>query len=82
MDMIVTFPGGKRVDAQYKGFTIRTDQSLLDGGDASASAPFNLFLASIATCAGINVLEFAEDVITYLFFNQGTKQTFLKGGWR
>jgi putative redox protein len=60
MDMIVTFPGNKRVDAQYKGFSILTDQSVADGGEASAPAPFDLFLASIATCAGIYVLEFCQ----------------------
>ena len=27
MDMVVSFPGGKKVDAIYKGFTIKTDQS-------------------------------------------------------
>jgi putative redox protein len=60
MDMTVTFPGGKRVDALYKGFTISTDQSTANGGAASAPAPFDLFLASIATCAGIYVLEFCQ----------------------
>jgi putative redox protein len=60
MDMIVTFPGGKRVDAQFKEFTIHTDQSAANGGEASAPAPFDLFLASIATCAGIYVLEFCR----------------------
>ena len=33
MDMVVTFPGGKRVDAQYKGFPVKTDQSVKGGGD-------------------------------------------------
>jgi putative redox protein len=60
MEMIVTFPGNKRVDAHYKGFTIHTDQSASNGGEASAPAPFDLFLASIATCAGIYVLEFCQ----------------------
>ncbi|MBN1129608.1 MAG: OsmC family protein [Chitinispirillaceae bacterium] len=60
MEMIVTFPGGKRVDAHYKGFTIRTDQSVANNGEASAPAPFDLFLASIATCAGIYVLDFCQ----------------------
>ncbi|MBN1128591.1 MAG: OsmC family protein [Chitinispirillaceae bacterium] len=60
MDMLVTFPGNKRVDARYKGFDIRTDQSLSEGGEASAPAPFDLFLASVATCAGIYVLEFCR----------------------
>lgn len=51
--MVVTFPGGKRVDAEYGGFTIRTDQPPQSGGEGSAPQPFDLFLASIATCAGI-----------------------------
>jgi ribosomal protein S12 methylthiotransferase accessory factor len=56
----VTYPGGKRVDAEYKGFTIKTDQPLYAGGDASAPAPFDLFLVSIATCAGIYVVSFCQ----------------------
>jgi putative redox protein len=56
----VTFPGGKRVDAEYGGFTIRTDQPARSGGDASAPPPFDLFLASIATCAGIYVKGFCD----------------------
>jgi ribosomal protein S12 methylthiotransferase accessory factor len=59
-DMVVRFPGGKRVDAEYKQFRIATDQAIHHGGDGSAPAPFDLFLASIATCAGIYVLSFAE----------------------
>ncbi len=51
--MMITFPGGKRVDADYGGFTIRTDQPVASGGEGSAPQPFDLFLASIATCAGI-----------------------------
>ena len=58
--MKVTFPGGKRVDAEYGGFTIRTDQSGLGGGEGSAPPPFDLFLASIATCAGIYVKGFCD----------------------
>ena len=60
MDMEVIFPGGKRVNAIYKGFTIETDQSKRDGGEGSAPAPFNLFLASIATCTGIYALLFCQ----------------------
>jgi len=56
----VTYPGGKRVDAEYKGFTIKTDQPLYAGGDASAPAPFDLFLVSIAACAGIYVVSFCQ----------------------
>ena len=59
-DMEVYFPGGKRVHADYNGFTIETDQSPRGGGDGSAPAPFDLFLASIGTCAGIYALGFMQ----------------------
>ncbi len=58
--MTVSFPGGKRVDAEYDGFTIRTDQSPRGGGEGTAPQPFDLFLASIATCAGIYVKGFCD----------------------
>jgi ribosomal protein S12 methylthiotransferase accessory factor len=58
--MTVSFPGGKRVDAEFNGFTIRTDQSPAGGGEGSAPQPFDLFLASIATCAGIYVKGFCD----------------------
>jgi len=59
--ILVTFPGGKRVDAEYKGFTIKTDQPVYAGGEGSAPAPFDFFLASIATCSGIYVLSFCQE---------------------
>ena len=59
-EMRVTFSGGLQVDAEYKGFLIRTDQPVYQGGGGSAPAPFDLFLASIATCAGIYVLFFCQ----------------------
>ena len=60
MDMEITFPGGQKVDALYKGFTICTDQPKKDQGDGSAPAPFDLFLVSIGACAGIYVLRFCQ----------------------
>ncbi len=60
MDMEIYFPGGKRVYADYGGFTIETDQPVTGGGDNSAPAPFDLFLASIGTCAGIYALGFMQ----------------------
>ncbi|MAT38824.1 MAG: osmotically inducible protein C [Ectothiorhodospiraceae bacterium] len=60
MEMKVTFPGGKKVNAEYKGFTIATDQPERAGGQGSAPAPFDLFLASLATCAGIYVKGFCD----------------------
>lgn len=58
--MTVSFPGGKRVDAAFDGFTIRTDQPPKGGGEGSAPQPFDLFLASIATCAGIYVKGYRD----------------------
>lgn len=58
--MKLEFPGGLRVTAHYDGFEIATDQSADDGGDGSAPQPFDLFLASLATCAGFYVLRFCQ----------------------
>lgn len=60
MDISVTFPGGKRVDAVAGDHVIRTDQSVAHGGEGSAPEPYTLFLASLATCAGIYVLGFCQ----------------------
>lgn len=60
MDMKITFPGGKRVDAELFGHVIHTDQSRQAGGDGSAPEPFLTFLASLGTCAGIYVLGFCQ----------------------
>ncbi len=57
----VNFPGGLRVDADMKGRTIATDQPIYVGGENSAPAPFELFLASLATCAGIFALSFCQN---------------------
>lgn len=51
---------GKKVDAIAKGHVIKTDQMEKTGGDNSAPEPFQLFLASIGTCAGIYVKNFCE----------------------
>jgi putative redox protein len=56
----VKFPGGKRLDAVLGDHVIRTDQSLGHGGTDSAPEPFDLFLASLATCAGLYVLVFCQ----------------------
>jgi putative redox protein len=56
----VSFPGGKRVDAKIKNMIVPTDQSVERGGRGTAPEPFQLFLASIATCAGIYALEFCQ----------------------
>jgi putative redox protein len=54
----VFFDGGRKVYANIKGFTVKTDQPVKVGGEGSAPEPFTLFLASIATCAGVYVQSF------------------------
>ena len=60
MDVRVTFPGGAKVDAEFAGFTVRTDQPAKAGGEGSAPSPFALFQASLATCAGYYVASFCQ----------------------
>ena len=60
MDMEITFAGGKKVNASFKGHVHKTDQPVTSGGDNSAPSPFELFLASIGTCAGIYVKSFCD----------------------
>jgi putative redox protein len=58
--MEISFPGGVRVDAIHDGFQIRTDQPMAHGGGGTAPSPFDLFLASIGTCAGFYALRFCQ----------------------
>jgi len=59
--MKITFPGGLRINANYKGFVIETDQPTYAGGEGSAPSPFDLFLASIGTCSAYYVLAFCKE---------------------
>ena len=60
MDIITSFVGGKKINAEYKGFTIETDQSKINGGEESAPAPYDLFLTSLATCGAVYALVFCQ----------------------
>jgi len=60
MEMKIDFPGGKKVSAHFHKRSIHTDQPISSGGDGTAPAPFDLFLASIGTCAGLYVLAFCD----------------------
>ncbi len=82
MDMRIYFPGGKKVNADYLNFTHKTDQPVMAGGEGTAPAPFDLFLASIGTCAGIYVLGFCNqrgidtkniEIIQSIKFNSKTR---------
>ena len=58
--MEINFPGGVAVNAEVDGHLVRTDQLQKYGGEDSAPRPFDLFLASIGTCAGFYALRFCQ----------------------
>ena len=58
--LIAELGAGRRVVARYGDFEIATDQSVEAGGEGSAPEPFDLFLASVATCAGAYVAGFCR----------------------
>ncbi len=60
MLMEITLENGARVNAKFKSHVIRTDQPVKAGGEDSAPSPFDLFLASIGTCAGIYIKGFCD----------------------
>lgn len=59
-EMVVTFPGNLKVQANINDMTIETDQPEKSGGENSAPSPFTLFTASLATCAGYFALKFCR----------------------
>jgi len=59
--MEITFDGGKVITAHSHGHIIKTDQPVISGGQNTAPSPFELFLASIGTCAGIYVKSFCDN---------------------
>lgn len=61
MEMKITFPGGEKVNAEFNSRIIPTDQPAAAGGEGSAPTPFEYFLASLGTCAGIYVLSFCKN---------------------
>lgn len=60
MEMLIHFPGGKRVTSSYKGFSVETDQPQSEGGNGLAPEPYDLFLSSMGTCAGVYIVYFCE----------------------
>lgn len=61
MKIEVSFEGKKGVNANFGGFIVKTDQPVESGGEGSAPTPFELFLASIATCAGVYIKSFCDN---------------------
>ncbi|MBT0666440.1 OsmC family protein [Geobacter pelophilus] len=60
MEMKITFPGGKKANAEMNGMIVPTDQPVEEGGEGTAPSPFIYFLSSLGTCAGIYVLSFCQ----------------------
>lgn len=58
--MRVILQEGMKVDVISDGFTIHTDQPLAAGGTQTAPAPYELFLASLAACAGFYVKRYCQ----------------------
>jgi ribosomal protein S12 methylthiotransferase accessory factor len=59
-ELVITLPGKKRVDAAFGGIVVKTDQPVANGGDGDGPTPFQLFLSSLGTCAGIYVAGFCQ----------------------
>jgi len=49
-----------KVIANIKGFIVSTNQPMQGGGDGQKPTPFELFLASLGTYAGIFVKSFCD----------------------
>lgn len=56
----VTFTGNKKIDVEFKDYTIKTDQSEKNGGEADAPEPFDVFIASLGACAGVYAKSFCD----------------------
>ena len=60
-ELKVVFGDNYKIDVDYKGFTVKTDQPVHDGGDGTAPSPFDYFLVSLAACAGYYALAFCRE---------------------
>lgn len=61
MELKVSLEGNKKVSTHIGDHLIMTDQPEKHGGTNSAPAPYDLFLASIATCAGFYIQSYCEN---------------------
>lgn len=61
MELKVSLEGNKKVSTQIGDHLILTDQPEKNGGSNSAPAPYDLFLASIATCAGFYIQSYCQN---------------------
>ncbi len=58
--MLIGYQGGKRLVARHRGLEAVSDQPESGGGENRALTPTELFIASLAMCAGVFVVYFAE----------------------
>ena len=57
----ITLDGGRKVTAHLNdGRQVTTDQPVDEGGTDTAPTPFDIFLAALATCAGVYVTDFCN----------------------
>ena len=54
------YEGGKKLNARLGNHLVKTDQPPEDGGEDTAPTPSDLFLVSLATCAGLYAYGFCE----------------------
>lgn len=59
-EVIMSFPGGRKVVAQVGGHQVLTDQPVEHGGENAGPSPYSLFIASIGACAGFYALTFFQ----------------------
>lgn len=58
MDITLRYKGGKQFEATARGHAILSDQPLDDDGADAGMTPPELFLASLAACAGYYAAEY------------------------
>ncbi|CCH50372.1 OsmC family protein [Pseudodesulfovibrio piezophilus] len=56
----IVFKGNVKINAEIDGLSIATDQPTDKGGEGTAPNPFQLFLASLSTCAGFYAIKFCQ----------------------
>lgn len=59
-ELVMSFPGGRKVAARIGRHNVLTDQPVEVGGEDAAPSPFSLFLVSIGACAGFFALTFLQ----------------------
>ncbi len=81
-EMKIVLGENQIVEAHYKNHVIVTDQPEKAGGKDSHASPFDLFLASIGTCAGYYVKSFCKqrgipdtniDIVQRMYIDEMTR---------